>query len=101
MIDALMLGIRYCCKRCSRCEKSRMEQAGFTLTNSNLKAAFSKNISILESYGVCMCAANELNNTVESVIFSGKVAKNESTYTILLLLELIITLLPEKILLLI
>lgn len=78
MIDALMLGIPVvAAKDAADVESPGWSKLGFTLTNSNLKAAFSKNISILESYGVCMCAANELNNTVESVIFSGKVAKNE------------------------
>lgn len=73
MIDALMLGIPVIAARdAADIESRRWCDLGYKSANANLKAAFSKNLSVLQTYGVNMCAAEELGNTVENIIFGDK-----------------------------
>jgi hypothetical protein len=77
MVDALMLGIPVvAAKDAADVESLGWSKLGFRWANANLKGAFSKNLSILEAYGVHLCAADELGDMVESVIFGDKTANN-------------------------
>lgn len=73
MIDALMLGIPViAAKDAADAEGPQWSKLGFNRTNDNLKRAFAKNLSILETYGVQLCSADTLGDAVEKVIFGQK-----------------------------
>ncbi|NLZ53671.1 MAG: hypothetical protein GX892_11090 [Thermoanaerobacteraceae bacterium] len=73
MIDALMLGIPViAAKDAADVESSGWSKLGFNWTNANLKGAFAKNLSILQTYGVQICTADTLGDMVEKIIFGQK-----------------------------
>lgn len=79
MIDALMLGIPIVApKDAADIGSQEWSKLGYRWANTNLRSAFSKNLSILQDYGVNICASDELRDTVGNVIFGCTSAKDNT-----------------------